>query len=397
MHWLGDCRINVGHIGIISQNDRCKNALNAPQFFAVLAAQAQFLDALLKRSEEFLQLFVANFALQCLEARLSFRSRQRIFRSACKCMQEHRKNGIFWRTNSSTEFKAEHEASPSWDVTGLHRLGHLSVRERRGNIMVYHSICVHQIQKCIIVYRHKGFSKWWICPEASFPSSEWTNRIIQGNKWRQAILSFVGLHHWLAAVSLLNTQNLCVVSCRFAKCRTVLLFIENILRPQAMAMCCISHEAWLCHTCSIRQSRHMLTWEVNSQVIHRLCCFLLQAKPVRLQHSIARCCTMHGGFNPPWLKTLSEDYDNQTRVCQKHGFSSPKFMFHCRWVHLTRNAWRLETKGIKMPLTLSSSLRCSIFFIIGSSQNVFTLFPGVSAFEWALTLAEKQSCIHQGS
>ena len=113
--------------------------------------------------------------------------------------------------------------------------------------------------------------------------------------------------------------------------------------------------------------------------------------------SIARCCTMHGGFNPPWLKTLSEDYDNQTRVCQKHGFSSPKFMFHCRWVHLTRNAWRLETKGIKMPLTLSSSLRCSIFFIIGSSQNVFTLFPGVSAFEWALTLAEKQSCIHQGS
>lgn len=228
--------------------------------------------------------------------------------------------------------------------------------------MVYHSICVHQIQKCIIVYRHKGFSKWWICPEASFPSSEWTNRIIQGNKWRQAILSFVGLHHWLAAVSLLNTQNLCVVSCRFAKCRTVLLFIENILRPQAMAMCCISHEAWLCHTCSIRQSRHMLTWEVNSQVIHRLCCFLLQAKPVRLQHSIARCCTMHGGFNPPCFKTLSEDYDNQTRACQKHGFSSPKFMFHCRWVHLTRNAWRLETKGIKMPLTLSSSLRCSIFF-----------------------------------
>ena len=155
--------------------------------------------------------------------------------------------------------------------------------------------------------------------------------------------------------------------------------------------------SWLCHTCSILQSRHMLTWEVNSQVIHRLCCFLLQAKPVRLQHSIARCCTMHGGFNPPWLKTLSEDYDNQTRVCQKHGFSSPKFMFHCRWVHLTRNAWRLETKGIKMPLTLSSSLRCSIFLIIGSSQNVFTLFPGVSAFEWALTLAEKQSCIHQGS
>jgi predicted acetyltransferase len=80
---------------IISQNDRYKNALNAPQFFAVLAAQAQFLDALLKRSEEFLQLFVANFALQCLEARLSFKSRQRIFRSACKCMQEHRKNGIF--------------------------------------------------------------------------------------------------------------------------------------------------------------------------------------------------------------------------------------------------------------------------------------------------------------
>ena len=65
-----------------SQNDRCKNAQNAPnapnapEFFAVLAAQAQFLDALLKRSEEFLQLFVANFALQCLEARLSFRSRQ---------------------------------------------------------------------------------------------------------------------------------------------------------------------------------------------------------------------------------------------------------------------------------------------------------------------------------
>ena len=308
---------------------------------------------------------------------------QRMF-SACKRIQEHGKNGIFWRTNSSTAFKAEHEASPFWDVTGLNRLGHLSMRERRGHIMDYHGILFHLctsntecIALCIRVSANERIRLF------KATNGERQSCLLSG-----CTIDLLQFHCWTRRT---HASFLAVL-------QSVLVLLSYVLR-QAMATCCISYEAWLCHsTCSIRQSRHMLTWEVNSQVIHRLCCFLLQAKPVCLVAALhdARCTAASIQLDSKHLKTLSEDYDNQTRECQSMVFLLPKSCFIAdECISPKRLAVRNQRDQNGFDFVFQPKMLNLLS--IGSSQNVITLFPGVSAFEWVLTLDEEQSCIDQGS